>query len=75
MNDVVKDFCSRISQAAAAGTPLAIRGGNSKSFYGGSIRGETLDVRPYAGIIDYEPKELVLTVRAGTPIADPGRGR
>lgn len=70
MDDVIKDFCSRITYAAAAGTPLAIHGGNSKAFYGGVIRGEALDVRPYCGIIDYEPKELVLTVRAGTPLAE-----
>ena len=39
-------------------------------FYGGAIRGDALDMRTYAGIIDYEPKELVLTVRAGTAIAE-----
>ena len=61
---------ARVSEALAAKTPLAIRGGNTKAFYGAAIQGAPLDVRAYAGIIEYEPKELVLTVRAGTTLAD-----
>ena len=61
---------ARIKQARASNTPLAIHGGNTKAFYGGAIAGDPLDVRPYAGIIEYEPKELVLTVRAGTTLAE-----
>lgn len=60
----------RIQQALARKMPLAIHGGSTKAFYGGAVTGEALDVRPYAGIIEYEPKELVLTVRAGTRLAD-----
>ena len=60
----------RIRDAAAAKTPLSIHGGNSKAFYGGAIVGEALDMRPYSGIIEYEPKELVLTVRAGTTLTE-----
>ena len=63
-------FIARIKQALADKTPLAIHGGNSKAFYGGAIVGEPLDMRPYTGIIEYEPKELVLTVRAGTTLAE-----
>lgn len=70
MNDIVKQLQERIAAANAAGTPLRIRGGGSKDFYGGACAGEILDISPYAGVIDYEPKELVLTVRAGTPLAD-----
>ena len=60
----------RVKIARANNTPLAIHGGNTKSFYGGAIVGEPLDVRPYSGIIEYEPKELVLTVRAGTTLTE-----
>ena len=49
---------ARIKQALADKTPLAIHGGNTKAFYGGAIVGEPLDIRPYAGIIEYEPREL-----------------
>ena len=70
MQDIVKQFSERIQQHAATKTPLAIHAGNSKAFYGGLVHGEPLDVRAYSGIIDYEPHELVLTVRAGTPLAE-----
>jgi len=70
METTVQSLIERVKQAHAAKTPLALHGGNSKSFYGGAIRGEPLDLRAYTGIIDYEPKELVLTVRAGTPLAE-----
>lgn len=70
MDNFIQTTIERIKSAQAGKTPLAIRGGNSKAFYGGVIRGAALDMRPYRGIIDYEPKELVLTVRAGTPIAE-----
>ncbi|MEQ1515557.1 MAG: FAD-binding protein, partial [Usitatibacteraceae bacterium] len=71
MGNMEASFISdRVKQALASKTPLAIHGGNTKAFYGGAIAGEPLDVRAYAGIIEYEPKELVLTVRAGTPLVD-----
>lgn len=47
---------------------LAIRGAGSKHFYGEAVAGEPLDVAPLAGISSYEPTELVVTVRAGTPL-------
>ena len=64
------DLTERIRQAAAAGTPLRIRGGGSKDFYGQSLQGELLDTRGLTGIVNYEPSELVVTVRAGTPLAE-----
>lgn len=59
----------RVRAARAAKTPLDIRGGGSKAFYGGEAQGEPLDVTPLAGISSYEPSELVVTARAGTPLA------
>jgi glycolate oxidase FAD binding subunit len=59
----------RIRAAAAHGTPLELRGGGSKGFHGERAEGEVLDTRVLAGIVDYEPSELVVTVRAGTPLA------
>ena len=55
-----------------ARAPLCIRGGGSKDFYGGALAGELLDVGGYRGIVSYEPTELVLTARAGTPLAELG---
>jgi len=57
-------------RAATAEKPLCLRGGGSKDFYGGLPTGEILDTREYAGIIDYEPTELAITVRCGTPLAE-----
>lgn len=59
----------RIRAAYADGTALRIRGGGTKDFYGEALRGEVLDTSLLAGITSYEPSELVVTVRAGTPLA------
>jgi glycolate oxidase FAD binding subunit len=63
-------FQERIREAAGRGTPLRLRGGGSKDFYGNAPRGETLDTRGYAGIVSYEPTELVVTARCGTPLTE-----
>ena len=60
----------RIHAARADRSPLRIRGGGSKDFYGQSLQGELLDVTALSGITSYEPTELVVTVRAGTPLAE-----
>jgi glycolate oxidase FAD binding subunit len=65
---MIKAFAERISAAAASRQPLRIRGGGSKDFYGRSSVGEVLDTRAYAGIVAYEPTELVVTVRCGTRV-------
>jgi glycolate oxidase FAD binding subunit len=63
-------FQDRIREAAARGTALRLRGGGSKDFYGNAPRGELLDTRSYAGIVAYEPTELVVTARCGTTLAE-----
>ena len=60
----------RIRAAAAARTPLRPRGSGSKDFYGNETRGEVLDTRRHTGIVSYEPTELVVTARCGTPLAE-----
>jgi glycolate oxidase FAD binding subunit len=60
----------RIAAATAARTPQRLRGGGTKDFYGGAPAGDVVDMAAYAGIVAYEPRELVLTVRAGTRVAD-----
>ena len=70
MDEVVKRLSDAIRAAASDKAPLRIRGGGTKDFYGGELRGEVLDVAPYRGIIAYEPTELVITARAGTPLAE-----
>jgi glycolate oxidase FAD binding subunit len=60
----------RIHDAATSKTALRLRGGGSKDFYGNVPRGEVLDTRPYSGIVSYEPTELVVTAKCGTPLSE-----
>jgi glycolate oxidase FAD binding subunit len=62
----------QVQTARVAGGRLVIRGGGTKDFYGGPIDAEAavLDTRGLAGISAYEPSELVVTARAGTPLAE-----
>lgn len=64
--DQVEDFRARILER----TPLRLKGGGSKDFYGGLLSGAVLDTRGHQGIVNYEPTELVVTARCGTPLAE-----
>ena len=66
----IATLCERVRDHAARKAALRIRGGGSKDFYGQAGSGDTVDMSAYAGIVAYEPKELVVTVRAGTRLAD-----
>ena len=70
MQEHLDRLAAAIRTAAANKTPLRIRGGGSKDFYGGPLRGEVLGIGAYRGIVGYEPTELVITARAGTPLAE-----
>lgn len=70
MKDCTEIWRERIRLAAADGRALRFRGGGSKDFYGRTPVGEVLDTREHAGIVAYEPTELVVTVRAGTPLCE-----
>jgi glycolate oxidase FAD binding subunit len=70
MTRALQRIQDQVRQAAAERTLLEIRGGGTKAFYGGEPIGELLDMRPLTGISSYEPSELVVTVRAGTPLAE-----
>jgi glycolate oxidase FAD binding subunit len=59
-------FAEAIRAAAAGDRRLRLRAGGTKDFYGQSFAGEVLDLRPHAGIVAYDPTELVITARCGT---------
>jgi glycolate oxidase FAD binding subunit len=61
---------TQVKEALAQHKSLRIEGGSSKAFYGHAVEGEPLSTRQHSGIINYEPTELVLTARAGTPMAE-----
>ena len=64
------EITQRIKAAASAGATLRIRGGGTKDFFSQSLQGEILDTTGLNGITSYEPSELVVTVKAGTPLAE-----
>jgi glycolate oxidase FAD binding subunit len=68
--DATPEITERVQAAAAARTPLAICGSGSKAFYGRAPQGETLALTAHTGIVDYDPQELVLTARCGTPLGE-----
>src|SRR4051812_3337443 len=63
---VIADWQERVRAAQSAGTPLRVRGGGTKDFYGERLAGEVFDVAANNGIVDYDPTELVITARGGT---------
>ena len=60
----------QVNQALVNATPLRIQGANTKAFLGRVTAGEILDTRLHRGIVSYDPTELVITVRCGTPLAE-----
>lgn len=70
MDAELASVIGKVQKAAERSRPLRIRGGGTKDFYGQILHGELLDMRPLAGIVSYEPSELVVTVRAGTRVRD-----
>lgn len=69
-NDISQALQQRVTDAINSKTALKIVGGNSKAFYGRETEGEILDVSDHSGILNYEPTELVATVRAGTKLSE-----
>lgn len=60
----------QVNQALQNATPLRIQGSNSKSFLGRNVAGEVLNTRSHRGIVSYDPTELVITARCGTPLVE-----
>jgi glycolate oxidase FAD binding subunit len=68
LNDISAQLQDRVRAAVAAATPLCIVGGDSKAFYGRAPIGERVELGEHRGIVNYEPTELVISARAGTPL-------
>ncbi|MGD8348399.1 MAG: glycolate oxidase subunit GlcE [Gammaproteobacteria bacterium] len=64
------DLRAQVRSVAAGGGQIEIVGGGSKQFYGEPVEALPIDVSGHSGIIDYDPAELVITLRAGCPLAD-----
>ena len=68
--DAKKELAERIASAHSRATPLEIRGGGSKRFYGNPTTGEVLSTGGLRGIVAYEPSELYACVLSGTPLLE-----
>ena len=69
-NDRTEEFVDRVRRATSTRTPVRIVGGDTKRFYGRAVDAEPLDLARHTGVLNYDPAELVVTVRAGTRLAD-----
>ncbi|WP_420466735.1 glycolate oxidase subunit GlcE [Panacagrimonas sp.] len=66
-----QDLQAAFADALAEGRRLRIRGGDSKLSMLGDIDVHgVLDLSALRGVVAYEPGELVLTVKAGTPLIE-----
>ena len=68
--DASAALLEQVNHALNHAAPLRIQGGNSKAFLGRQVAGEVLDTRAHRGIVSYDPTELVITARAGTPLSE-----
>ena len=69
MDALLAEWTDCVRAAASQRAPLRIRAGGTKDFYGNAPRGEIFDPRAWQGVESYEPSELVITARAGTPLS------
>ena len=59
-----------IRQHFETGEPLNIQGGNTRSGFGHSVSARVLSSRNLSGIVAYNPAELTITVKSGTPVSE-----
>lgn len=68
--DSASEVSEIVSAAAAAGETITLTAGGSKRGYGRPVDAHhRIELGRIAGIVDYDPSELVLTARAATPMA------
>lgn len=72
IDKMIEDWRASIATAAATHVPLRVRGGGSKDFYGETPNPAhaVIDTRAYRGVVEYEPSELYITARCGTPLSE-----
>ncbi len=68
--DIEDELAKQITAVAASGGAVEIVGGGSKQFYGEPVDALPIEVAAHSGIIDYDPAELVITLRAGCCLRD-----
>ncbi|MES2340458.1 MAG: glycolate oxidase subunit GlcE [Pseudomonadota bacterium] len=64
------DLTEALAARVRAGGPLRLEGGGTRGFYGRQVQGEPLSLAGHRGVVDYDPSELVITARGGTPLTE-----
>jgi glycolate oxidase FAD binding subunit len=67
--DISRHLLEQVRDARSEGRSLQVSGAASKPWMGPGTAGR-LSVAEHTGIVSYDPAELVVTVRAGTPLAE-----
>ena len=70
MPDCLQEIVAKIENAYQQKQALEITAGKTKQFYGRTINAEVLNVSGHKGLIEYEPSELYITARSGTPVTE-----
>jgi len=65
-----QDLCAIVAQAGASAERLELRGGGSRADFGAPRQATVVSLQALSGVVDYDPAELVLTLRPGTPLAE-----
>ena len=70
--DTLVEWSECIRNASSTSGRVEIVGGKSKKGYGHAVKNAdyVIETSAFSGMVDYDPDELVLTARAGTPLAD-----
>lgn len=69
-SDLTEALAATVREATANRTPFRIAGGGTRAFHGRPVAGVALSLADHRGVIDYDPSEMVMTARAGTPLAE-----
>ena len=67
---IEEELATQVAAVSATGGEIEIFGGCSKRFYGEPMEALPVDVSAHSGVIDYDPAELVITLRAGCKLSE-----
>jgi glycolate oxidase FAD binding subunit len=70
MSDISAALQQQVLDALQDTIPLTIAGSGSKSFLGHTRHDMQIDAISHRGIVEYDPRELVLTARSGTTLQE-----
>lgn len=71
--DCVEQWQEEVGRAIATGSTLSLRAGGTKCFLADAHAATELDVSQHRGVLEYQPAELVVTVRSGTTVSELNR--